>query len=264
MPDQDASLAPSQQLRVRLFMATHRPWPLVQHPAYTPIGLGGYQPTEPDALTDDTGDHIAHLNPRYSELSGWYWIWKQIRDVDVVGLCHYRRIFLFDPHHATFPGRVQRLSATPENLAMLAAQNPLPFALAAHARKGVIVPRALYLGASIREQYRICHREEDWEAFTQAVHDTAFQHARRFRQMETSLWMLPYNMMVAPWNFFADYMATLMEVLNRVDTLVHYPDDSYQRRIPAFLAERFFTLHVMTVCPPLLQVPVVITDPTAF
>lgn len=44
---------------------------------------------------DDTGDNISLKNSSYCELTGMYWAWKNLRGVDVIGLCHYRRYFDF-------------------------------------------------------------------------------------------------------------------------------------------------------------------------
>ena len=43
---------------------------------------------------DDTGDNISALNCYYSELTGFYWIWKNYHEADYVGTCHYRRYLL--------------------------------------------------------------------------------------------------------------------------------------------------------------------------
>jgi hypothetical protein len=55
-----------------------------------------------NAIGDDTGDNISLQNRRYCELSAVYWIWKnykELDDLDYVGLMHYRRHFIFRPDY---------------------------------------------------------------------------------------------------------------------------------------------------------------------
>ena len=47
-----------------------------------------------DAIKDNENkDNISSKNNIYCELTGLYYIWKSIENVDYVGLCHYRRYF---------------------------------------------------------------------------------------------------------------------------------------------------------------------------
>ena len=46
---------------------------------------------------DNTGDNISNQNEQYSELTGYYWVWKNDKDSDIVGIEHYHRHFI--KHH---------------------------------------------------------------------------------------------------------------------------------------------------------------------
>ena len=50
---------------------------------------------------DDTGDNISEKNPQYCEMTAHYWIWKNVKDTEFVGVCHYRRYFGIDISEGT-------------------------------------------------------------------------------------------------------------------------------------------------------------------
>ena len=64
-------------------------------------------------LADDTGDNISAKNCYYSELTGLYWVWKNVKDPDYVGVCHYRRYLLNDAGSIFYPGTT---GSTPQRL----------------------------------------------------------------------------------------------------------------------------------------------------
>lgn len=53
-------------------------------------------------LRDDTGDNISSENEYYGELTGLYWVWKNvdIADDDIIGFCHYNKALDISPKHA--------------------------------------------------------------------------------------------------------------------------------------------------------------------
>lgn len=56
---------------------------------FLPIVAGGGRGN--DILSDNTGDNISAKNNRYGELTAVYWAWKNLKDVEIIGLSHYRR-----------------------------------------------------------------------------------------------------------------------------------------------------------------------------
>ena len=59
---------------------------------YTPIHVGRKGKQDIGYIGDDTADNISDRNDGYCELTGFYWIWKNVK-ADYLGLVHYRRYF---------------------------------------------------------------------------------------------------------------------------------------------------------------------------
>lgn len=79
---------------IRIYTFTHKKYELPPDNLYQPLHVGRILHEDLGYPGDDTGDHISHLNPYYSELTGIYWIWKNCGDLDYVGTSHYRRYLL--------------------------------------------------------------------------------------------------------------------------------------------------------------------------
>lgn len=86
--------------KIKIFVATHKPGNVRHDEVYTPIHVGRaiskYKEEMAGMIGDDTGDNISEKNPSYCEMTAHYWIWKNVKDVEYVGLCHYRRFFGID------------------------------------------------------------------------------------------------------------------------------------------------------------------------
>lgn len=68
--------------------------PLYEHPVWGGAALGGA--AEWTGWRDDAGANLSRWNRAYAELTVTYWLWKNVRDADVLGLSHYRRHFCLD------------------------------------------------------------------------------------------------------------------------------------------------------------------------
>lgn len=81
---------------VRVFSAQHvadKAGRLLTLPSFvTPIQVGAALTKEKVCeLTDDMGENISALNADFSECTALYYIWKNVKDADYVGLFHYAR-----------------------------------------------------------------------------------------------------------------------------------------------------------------------------
>lgn len=67
---------------------------LIDDEIHTPMEVGKvYRKNQPNIciLTDADGDNISDLNEFFHEGTGIYWIWKNINDIEYIGIEHYRR-----------------------------------------------------------------------------------------------------------------------------------------------------------------------------
>lgn len=250
---------------VKIFVATHKPWPIPNNTLYAPIWVNPDSPPSIDIpLRDNTGQNISSRNAHYSELTAWYWIWKNRPDIDIVGLCHYRRYFFLLKDHPYFSKDKIYMDPSAENIRHFSEIQPLEAISRLCADGVVITPRPVRLRSSLSQHYRDCHRASDWDAFLQAISEASPEHARHLDFLETSNQLFAYNMMICNRRFLEEYFTTLMAVLEKVETMITYPEDPYQKRIPAFLSERFFSLHLNLTKPRLITAPILLTDRNAF
>ena len=61
-----------------IYTLTHKHFTKPDDNMYVPLQVGTAIDSPLGYLRDDTGDNISALNGYYSELTGLYWIWKNV------------------------------------------------------------------------------------------------------------------------------------------------------------------------------------------
>ncbi len=83
--------------KLTILVASHKPDKVYSDGVYTPIHVGRaiskFKEEMASMIGDDTGDNISDKNGAYCELTAIYWAWKNFKNVEYVGLAHYRRYF---------------------------------------------------------------------------------------------------------------------------------------------------------------------------
>jgi hypothetical protein len=101
-------------MNIKIAVAHHKAWFVFKNNVFMPIQVGAAMAKKTlNMQGDNTGDNISLLNPYYCELSALYWLWKNVKIADYLGLCHYRRYFTYKKIHilATFFNHFFFLSA---------------------------------------------------------------------------------------------------------------------------------------------------------
>ena len=245
---------------VKILIACHKPSPIPKAEALFPVQVGMKGADIQMGLQgDDEGDNISDKNYCYCELTALYWAWKNLKDIDVIGLCHYRRYF-------DFHGQCIRFLS--DTSFPVSAISELDFSLDEATLKkvmagGVVVPKALPWNSTLEQQYCKGHISEDYKTLCKVFFDTQSEkYKKAFDEVIVRGYKFhPYNMMVMRWTDFDAYckwlFGLLFEVEQKVD-ISHY--STYQQRIFGFMAERLLNVWLYAEKKLRIERPVIFID----
>ncbi|KFC20004.1 DUF4422 domain-containing protein [Chryseobacterium sp. FH1] len=214
----------------------------VENEYYLPIHVGKKTSDKNLQMTgDDTGDNISLKNPNYCELTGIYWAWKNLKNVDYIGLCHYRRYFNFD--NALFSSPSKRLGTENFKKSEFNISDKVKDSL----KKGnVIVPISESFRVSLYIDYCVRHYSEDLRFLEKVIKKQDTKYSNAFDKiMYENNELYPYNMFIMSWQEFDKYCTWLFPILEEIEQSIDISKyDFYQKRIYGFMAERLFNIYV--------------------
>ena len=243
-------------MKVKIIVCCHKEDIFKHSDVYMPLHVGkALSDMNLGILEDNTGDNISNKNDSYCELTGMYWAWKNLKGIDYIGLCHYRRYFDFNHlGRKVFP-----LSTIKTEMF-----NKLNLDISKEAEKwlkkgGCILAKANHQHTSLFTHYCEGHYSEDIKVLGDIIRDTL---PRKFFQAYIDILIKsnrfsPYNMFVMDWNTFDQYCNWLFNLLGNVENIIdisHY--SPHQKRVFGYLAERLLNLYVHAEQLKVMQVPV--------
>lgn len=197
----------------------HKPFSLPEGIPNAKVIQVGLQPSFSE-LRDNTGDQIAKKNPNYCELTAIYWIWKNDRDSDRVGINHYRRWFSGLEH--------------PEQIEKILDEYDL------------ILPVFEPYRETVREQYCIDSGfQKDLDLIEEEIRVRAPEYEKAFQEVMRMGGISQYNMMILPKNLFDEYCSWVFPLLEKLESQISLEGyNDYQKRIFGFLSERLVNVWV--------------------
>ena len=244
------NLAPAPAPNAAIYVCCSKPYPALSDAIHRPIHVGAALPGESIGLPgDDTGDNISAKNRGYCELTGHYWAWKNDRGSDLVGLAHYRRLFLFSSIRDATISRFARKPIPVEGLGSDYVHAGTAAALIGTA--DVILPQPWRFSVPLEQQFISSARAEG-----------AADHAELWRLMIAALgahhrpvldggqaalegghgYFFNMFLMRRPW--FAAYSDMLFDVLERVEDAARAKGiAAVEQRGMGFLAERIMAIY---------------------
>ncbi len=229
-------------MSTQIFVCTHKKGNIVDTAPLVPLFIGSSEPSSPNMLRDNTQDSIAEKNPYYSELTGLYWIWKNVQ-ADIVGLFHYRRFFNFKnditKFHTFTKDFVRRYGITERNIEKILQTYD------------IILPQKTYLDpkhSSIYEHYRQFHYIEDLDIVLDVIkqrYPKMYEIADTFLKQEKQMHIC--NMMICSKALWDEYATWLFDILFEAEKAIQptlSSRDSLQKRVYGFLSERLLNIFI--------------------
>ena len=222
--------------KIVILVATHKPDKVYQDDIYTPIHVGRavskYKEEMAEIIGDDTGDNISEKNPFYCELTACYWAWKNLKNIEYVGLCHYRRYF------------EERI--TVKNIDRLLNSN-----------YDIILPSAIHLPATLFYKFKGLTDEDRviffkvMEEFYPEYYETAVDYIMNGNKDYA------FNMFFCSWKIFSQMMEFVFGFLSCTEKYVKLQPYTNGRRIFGYFSEYLIPIFCLKHRLRIKEVPII-------
>jgi hypothetical protein len=229
-------------MNLKIIVCTHRKNAIAACDPYLPVHAGKtFSQTDSGIQGDDEGDNISEKNKRYCELTSLYWAWKNLKNVDYIGLCHYRRYF-------DFHNKINRFkdleTVSPDCFKTLNLTVPDTDRL--FGKAGIILAKPKIHPYSVGTFYCCCHFSKDLKIIESVIKELYPDYLESFMKIiyknnKSSY----YNMFIMKWSDFENYCTWLFSILEKAERMIDTAAyDSLQTRVLAYIAERLLNVYV--------------------
>jgi len=208
---------------IKIIVATHKQYSMPSDPMYIPLHVGAEGKPDLGYLKDNTGDNISTKNKNYCELTGLYYMWKNM-DADYKGLVHYRRHFV----SLTAKGsKSDRIISSGELEEILKTTD-------------IIVPkkRHYYIETNY-SQYAHAHHAEDLDETRKIIEEKYPDFIPSYDEVMKRTYGHRFNMFIMKSEVLNEYLTWMFDILfeleKRLDISNYSANDS---RIFGFVSER--------------------------
>lgn len=218
---------------IKIMVAQHKAALVYSSDVYTPIQVGkSITNTSLGILSDDRGDNISHLNPYFCELTAQYWAWKNISNVDYIGLCHYRRYF--------------KEEFTNSNVDELMAGCD------------IVLARRIILKTNILAWYSTGLTPEDIVVFhlymSRLNEDDVDTYLKFYTQQN---WINPANMFVCSKSLFDDFCSWQFRILGDLFSIIPKSPYSREQRLMGYFGESLLPFYAYKKGLKIKEMPIV-------
>lgn len=206
---------------MKIYVITHKKANIIKDKIYEPLHVGAEGKTDLGYLKDNTGDNISLKNKNYCELTGLYWIWKNVK-TNITGIVHYRRYFyknMFSLKESNVLNEEDIKKILKDYDCIVAKKSKIPF-------------------GSVEKYYAKHHYQRDYDITRDAIKELYPDYVESFEKVSKSNYYYNLNMMICNKKLMNKYCKWLFDILSVVEEksdITNYSD--YDKRIYGFLSE---------------------------
>lgn len=210
---------------IKIIIAAHKPYWIPDDPVYLPLHVGKEGKRDIGFPGDNSGDNISDKNATFCELTGLYWVWKNLR-AEYAGLVHYRRYFTKKEVHSVASRKEQIL--THRDWERLLQEHPV-----------VVADKRRYYIETNRSHYNHAHPGISLDLTGQIIKEKYPGYADAFSLVMERTWAHMFNMLVMRKDLFDSYCEWLFSILFELEKRLDISSfDSYNSRVFGFVGER--------------------------
>lgn len=214
-----------------MFIITHKLCKFPINNFYRILKVGNSDIQISNCLKDNTNDNISEKNERYCELTGLFWIWRNIQS-DYVGICHYRRYFYNEEKTDIVSKEYIEELLNDYDIIL-----PEPMIFKSTNKK--CIPENL----NVLTQYQQNHFILDLLLAFNIVKEKYPDYIQAFKTAMAKKECYGFNMLIAKKTIYDDYCNWLFTILFEVEKRRKIIwEDNYQKRVFGFLSERLLNV----------------------
>lgn len=214
-----------------IYIVSHKEFQVPKQDYYIPIFVGPNEiKYDGNYVTDNSLIQISEKNPNYCELTALFWIWKNIHDIDYVGLVHYRRYFYRNIFSNSYHN--------------LVSKNKLEKYMQKY---DMVLPLKNCSSLTIRKEYTRdgSGLDKDLELLQNVIQDLFPEYINDYKKVLNGHQSYLYNMFFCKkelMNQYCEWLFTILtEVENRLDISQY---NKQQARVFGYMAERLMSVYV--------------------
>lgn len=211
---------------VKIYMFCFNKSSIINKECYYNIYAGSNKENMTKKLTDSSGDNISNRNFSFCELTGLYWVWKNV-PASIVGFEHYRRYFykkgiVLNTKNVLTSKKIQKILSSSD----------------------IIVPEKSYVFPdTIYKNFISNHIESDLDMCKDIIKKKYPDYIPAFDKVFNAKYYYANNMFIAKKSISDEYSKWLFDILLELDKKIDYDNrDSLNRRACGFLGERLFNV----------------------